>query len=145
MSDLDPVLSAEDTEILAAAVPPVTPLPALRARLLSQLERYCATGPAVDIRHNEGEWTPIGVPGIDRRVLYRDPQTGYATFYLRMAPGSVLPAHRHTTNEQCLMLEGHIQWDDLRFGPGDFVVAAADTVHSPIRTEEGALVLIISR
>lgn len=136
--------AAWDAAALESAVTPVAPPPALRARLMNQLASYCATGPVVEVRHNEGEWQSVGVPGIDRRLLYVDPVTRYRTFHLRMAPGTTLPAHRHKTHEQCLVLEGGIQWDEQRYGPGDFVVAGADTVHSPIHTEQGALVLIVS-
>lgn len=147
MSDLARSLqSAEtwDAEMLEAAVPLVTPPPALRARLLSRLAQYCATGPITELRQNEGAWVPTGIPGVDQRMLYTDPATRYSTYYLRFAPGAVVPPHRHKTNEQCLVMEGDLYWDDLSYGPGDFVVAAANTLHSPISSKDGALVLIVS-
>ena len=133
-----------DVEALVSSVEPVAPPPALRNRLMGQLERYCATGPVVDVRRNEGEWVPTGIPGVDQRLLYIDPITKYSTFHMRMAPGAVIPPHRHRTNEQCLVLEGDLHWDDLTYGPGDFVVAGAHTVHTPISTQEGALVLVVA-
>jgi anti-sigma factor ChrR (cupin superfamily) len=141
---LHDLAEAWDPDSLESAVTPVEPPPELRARLMNQLAGYCATGPVLEVRHNEGEWHSVGVPGIDRRLLYVDPVTRYRTFHLRMAPGSTLPAHRHTTHEQCLVLEGDLQWDEQRYGPGDFVVAGADTIHSPIHSDGGALILIIS-
>ena len=133
-----------DPALLAAVVPPVDPPPALRSKLLQRLNQYCATGLAVDARATEGVWSPTGIPGIDQRMLFTDPQTGHSTYYLRLAPGATVPRHRHATHEQCLVLEGDLHWDEFAFGPGDFVVAKAHTVHSPITTRQGAKVLIMA-
>jgi quercetin dioxygenase-like cupin family protein len=124
---------------LAAAFAPVPPPPPLRQRLLDRL----AAAPVAELRAGEGEWIPLDAPGVAWRLLYRDPATRQRTGQLRLAPGAVLPAHPHRTNEQCLILEGAVTWDGVTYRAGDFVVMPAGGHHPPAESAEGALVLVI--
>ena len=102
-----------------------------------------ASGPVAEVRADEGEWRAMGLPGVDRKMLYRDPLSGVRTYLMRLQPGAVLPPHRHKTPEQCLVVEGDLGWDGQRYRKGDFVVAAAEQEHTTITSENGALVLIV--
>lgn len=53
-------------------------------------------------------WTSTGYPGIDMKVLLKEPETGLLTALFRWQPGSVLPLHEHVEIEQTFVLEGSI-------------------------------------
>lgn len=57
----------------------------------------------------------------------------------RLAPGSALPAHRHSDDEECLLLEGEMFVEDRLLRAGDYQVAPAGTVHRAVTTDAGAL------
>jgi anti-sigma factor ChrR (cupin superfamily) len=54
-----------------------------------------------------------------------------------------LPAHRHKSNEQCLVLQGDIEWEGHRYSAGDFLVVSTAHEHTPVTSEKGALILIV--
>lgn len=126
-------------EALGASVEPVAPPTGLRARLLAKI----AAGPVAEVRADEGEWLPLGPPGVDRKLLYRDAHTGQRTYLLRLAPGSILPPHRHHTAEQCLILQGDMISEGCTYGAGDFIVVSAEREHSEVSSAHGATVLIV--
>jgi hypothetical protein len=57
----------------------------------------------------------------------------------RLTPGSALPAHRHSDDEECLLLEGEMFVEDRLLRAGDYQVAPAGTVHHAVITAAGAL------
>lgn len=131
-------------EVLAEAVEPVAPPAGLRARLMAKIaDKAAAAGTLAEVRAHEGEWLPLGPPGVDRKMLFRDPATGQKTFLLRLAPGAELPTHQHKTPEQCMVMEGDLGWEGDTYHAGDFVVVAADGDHASVRSENGAIVLIV--
>jgi anti-sigma factor ChrR (cupin superfamily) len=60
-----------------------------------------------------------------------------------MLPGTRLPAHRHIGAEQFFILEGDCNVHGQSLGPGDFHIAASDTVHESTYTVNGTLFLLI--
>ncbi len=85
------------------------------------------------------DWEPSGFPGVEVKVLYRDP-TGRLTSLTRFAPGAVLPAHRHVGLEQSYVLEGTLVDDDGECAAGNFVWRRPGSVHRAW-APEGCLVL----
>jgi anti-sigma factor ChrR (cupin superfamily) len=63
---------------------------------------------------------------------------------VRMEPGAVYPAHRHTRTEQCLILEGDVTHRGHTYHPGDFTWAEAGTIDPSLETVNGNLLLIIT-
>lgn len=53
-------------------------------------------------------WKSTGFPGIDMKILIKEPETGLMTALFRWQPGSVLPLHEHVEIEQTYVLEGSI-------------------------------------
>jgi putative transcriptional regulator len=77
-----------------------------------------------------GRWQPLGrgialrrieVPGAEARV-----------FMLRAAPGTRLPAHRHTGAEWTAILSGAYEHEYGRYQAGDFDEAGAEHSHRPV-------------
>jgi anti-sigma factor ChrR (cupin superfamily) len=131
-------------EALAAAAPAHAPPPELRARLLARVAREEAVRPQISLRAGERDWRPTGVAGIAMQLLYADPTTGRHTLLLRLDPGARYPAHLHDEAEQCLVLEGEVGWEELRYAKGDFIVAGKGSVHPVIETTQGALLLLVA-
>jgi len=109
------------------------------------LKRINVPGPegTLTIRAGEGAWIPCG-PGLEVKILYVDEQQGAQTALWRMQPGSMLPAHAHRIDEECLVLEGEIRAGDFVVRQGDFHVGFAKQSHSDIYSDNGALLLIRS-
>jgi putative transcriptional regulator len=117
--------------------------PSLVARML---EGNAAVGTGWDvttIRANEGDWRPIGVPGIDVKLLSVDRENDRATLLARMAPGVSYPAHVHAGTEECFVIEGDLWEGDRRLGPGDYRRAVAGSRHEIQSTREGCTVLVV--
>jgi len=102
---------------------------------IAALEDRHLTVPAADDR-----WQPFA-PGVDIKVLHE--QDGVMSYLLRLAPGAVLPAHRHPMDEECVVLEGAVSiGDGLVVTAGGFHLAHGGTLHAPISSMHGAVVYL---
>jgi anti-sigma factor ChrR (cupin superfamily) len=133
----------DDAPELGLSLDPVQPRPGLRAELMSRITRNPHFKPAHLLRAGEGAWLDAGIEGIQYRPLYEDSVTKLTTVLLKMAPGAKYPSHHHGEAEQCLVLEGDVQWADQVYRAGDFLVASKDTVHPVIQTQGGNVLLLI--
>jgi len=84
-------------------------------------------------------WEATRFPGVETKTLYRD-AAGRLTTLTRMAPGAVLPRHRHVGLEQSYVLEGTLVDDDGACTAGNFVWRRPGSVHSAW-TPDGCVVL----
>jgi anti-sigma factor ChrR (cupin superfamily) len=84
-------------------------------------------------------WEPTRFPGVEVKTLYRD-ETGRMTTLTRMAPGAVLPRHRHVGLEQSYVLEGTLVDEDGACRAGHFVWRRPGSVHTAW-TPDGCVVL----
>ncbi|MFN0164864.1 MAG: cupin domain-containing protein [Bryobacteraceae bacterium] len=75
-------------------------------------------------------WTPTQFPGVEIKILWREPGGDAFTALFRMAPGSRLPTHRHRGVEQTWVLEGSLVDGDGACTQGNFVWRDAGSVHS---------------
>jgi quercetin dioxygenase-like cupin family protein len=100
-------------------------------------------GPIV-ARAEGATWEPGPAPGVSRRHLFTDPARGTHTLVVRMAPGAVLPPHRHRTAEQLYMLEGDGHVSGQVLGPGDYFRVPAGTTHGATRTDGGCTFLLLA-
>ena len=81
-------------------------------------------------------WKPF-LPGVSIKVLHR--HADMMSYLLRMAPGSVIPAHRHPHEEECVVLEGSIHIGDVRLTAGGFLLVHEGVLHGDLIAEaEGA-------
>ena len=66
-------------------------------------------------------WETSKFPGIERKLLYGDPNTGMATLLFRLAPGVMVPLHEHTGVELTYVLEGSLEDEETVCTIGNFV------------------------
>jgi len=126
--------------VLPLAAPEVEPPPSLRARLMDRIGAApapTAAGQGTLVRAGDTEWVDAPAPGIQYRPLH-----GSKTMLVRMAPNTWLPEHDHKFAEQCLVLEGSIQTDDMTAHAGDYVFMPAGSHHSALYSATGATFLI---
>jgi len=153
-----PVLDSAVLEALLMAVAPATLSPdeldGLQARILARVAPQGLAPPPLaaeiepppatfTIRADEMRWVTVG-PGVEVKVLRMDTDRNDQTVLIRMQPGSVVVGHRHTQEEECLILAGEVYIGDYRLGQGDMHVARPGAVHEPIRAPHGALLMIRS-
>jgi anti-sigma factor ChrR (cupin superfamily) len=123
---------------LETAAPPQ----GLRARLLARIQGELPPGISV-VRAAEGEWQPLGVPGVTAKTLSVQPD-GNVAMLVRMTAGAAYPPHRHADLEHCYVVEGDLHFGDLVLHAGDYECALASSNHPVSHTENGCMVLIIA-
>jgi anti-sigma factor ChrR (cupin superfamily) len=95
------------------------------------------------VRAREGEWQNV-CDGVAAKQLFVDTARDSVTMLIRMQPGSTYPSHRHAGPEQCLVLEGDVEVNGLRFDAGDYQCMLTGSVHNVTSTINGCLLLIVS-
>ena len=142
----DPVLDAATIESLATAVAPaelsVADRDSMHARIMARVQAEPPPS-TFTIRATDMQWVTVG-PGVEVKVLRADPERNDQTVLIRMQPGAIVVGHRHTQEEECLILEGEVYIGDYRLAQGDMHVARPGAVHAPIRAPHGALLMIRS-
>jgi anti-sigma factor ChrR (cupin superfamily) len=94
------------------------------------------------VRSTDADWQQSGLPGITMKLLYADQATDRQTVLVRIAAGVHYPRHRHVGTEECLVIEGDLNMDDVRLNAGDFVVNADGDLHHDTWTEHGCTLLL---
>jgi len=87
-----------------------------------------ATERSVYVDVSKIPWEPTPFPGVEVKTLYRD-ASGRVTSLTRLAPGAVLPRHRHVGLEQSFVLEGTLVDEDGACTAGNFVWRRPGSVH----------------
>lgn len=139
-SSYDEVLDDTTLGELLEAIPPQTPPPGLRAKVLARALGPQSLADFITVR-NEGAWHAL-IPGIDYKMLIYDAQAGSKSFLLRAAAGVSMPAHTHSATEECLVLQGEFSMGEINLRTGDFHCAAAGVTHEAAYTPNGVLVYI---
>jgi anti-sigma factor ChrR (cupin superfamily) len=88
------------------------------------------------------EWQDSGIPGIQRKTLYEDKETGNSTVLFKMSPGAKVPLHEHTDVEQTFMLEGSLEDKQGAITAGNYAMRPSGSVHVA-HAPNGALFLSI--
>lgn len=138
-----PVLPDNMVDLLLAAQAPAAleapRLARLRARVLAQ----CDESPYAIVPHRDEAFRPF-IPGVTIRPLRVDWEGKTQTSLWRLQPGASIPPHRHTAEEECLIMEGSLVWAGQEYGPGDFLLARPGAHHEEFRSPRGALLMIRS-
>lgn len=75
-------------------------------------------------------WQPTRFPGVEMKILWREPDGEAFTALFRTAPGARLPKHRHVGVEQTFVLEGSLVDDQGACTAGNFVWRSPGSIHS---------------
>jgi quercetin dioxygenase-like cupin family protein len=113
---------------------------ALRARVLDAARAAAPEGTAT-ARGAEMPWIALA-PKVEMKVLRRDAATRTQSVLLRVAAGGRIPGHRHTLEEEFIILEGECHVGSHRLGAGDAHIAAPGSWHDDITTQTGTLVFV---
>jgi anti-sigma factor ChrR (cupin superfamily) len=129
----------------ASAMP--SPRKALRDRVLDYATGHeassddrASTHALHIVRAGDSDWQESGLPGITMKPLYAD--AARQTVLVRIAAGVHYPKHRHVGTEECLVLEGDLNMNDIRLKKGDFIVNPDGAEHLDTWSEEGCLLLL---
>ena len=129
---------------LATALQATTISEAQRSRMRLRIRELVGSQPppgTMTLRATEDEWRTLS-PLVSLKVLRVDAVAGNQTVLIRAAPGGMMPRHRHSQDEEFIVLEGECRIGELRLAAGDAHFAAAGTWHEAITTETGVLVLL---
>ena len=137
---LDPDVEGE----LLAGMDPIDPssttINAMRGRILARVSpRRGAGQELLTIRPDQGKWVEIAPNVHLKRLVYNE---NLHAQFIRMAPGSCIPAHPHASDEECVVLEGEVRIGDLLARAGDFHFAPRGIPHGDLTTETGCLLYI---
>ncbi len=133
-------LAGNLAEAILPIAPPASKANELKSRVMARIKGKKSFD-LMTIRPYDGEWITL-LPGVEKKILSNDSKDQIQSFLLRMAPGSILPAHEHLRDEECLMLEGEIMIGDLDLSAGDYHFARKGSKHEQITTQTGALAFI---
>lgn len=96
----------------------------------------------VVLRASELPWLPSPMPGVERRMLYREGgEVARATSLVRYAPASRFPTHVHGGGEEILVLEGVFSDEHGDWGPGSYLRNPPGTAHAPFSVQ-GCTILV---
>jgi quercetin dioxygenase-like cupin family protein len=129
---------------LAAALRPLPPDAAqcakMQARILERI-RHSAPAGTVTRRAADANWIAHGEL-IRVRVLREDRAAGNQTLLIHLRAGAEIPAHAHSQEEECLVLDGEVEVGAHVLAAGDMHVASAGAVHERIRCRKEALLMV---
>jgi quercetin dioxygenase-like cupin family protein len=126
---------------LGPAAPPSRASPTARKIRRRLMERVAdADDSHLTIDADDGEWRPFK-DGVAIKVLRE--QAGVLSYLLRLAPGAVLPPHRHPQDEECVVLAGRLRVGSrMEIGPGSYHLAHGGALHATISTDGGATIFL---
>lgn len=145
------------------AVPPRTPSPTVRGRVLDRIRKTPqirpgtpASKPAFDptkrptpppgfaFVHSDAGWQPTGVPGFQFRVLSINEREGYRVLLGKLEPGAQFPHHIHKTGaEELFLVSGDLFTAGRYMQAGDFVHADPGTDHPELYSPNGCIALLV--
>ncbi len=120
----------------------VEPSAGLWDKINAALDGAAASLPnSVTLRGDEGEWETLA-EGVEKKLLYFDTAARSESYLLRIAPGTLLPSHDHSSAEECLVMEGTFDIGDIHLAAGDFHAIDAGTTHPDAFSEHGAVIYV---
>lgn len=91
-------------------------------------------------RPDDGVWQPF-IPGV--RIELPRAEGDALNGLPQLAPGAVMPSHRHRAREECLVLGGEVGVGSAPgMGPGSYRLARRGAPHAPVASGHGATFLL---
>jgi len=135
-----------------AAAPPASAREKLLARLSAEAEPQQTSAPNDEqdaaqtplvVRADEGRWYEMSA-GVLCKRLFVDTTRNTVTTLLKLDAGARMPMHRHRGIEECYVIEGDVCTNNQNLKTGDYTCAMEGSIHHPITTVNGALLLIVA-
>ena len=135
-----------DTELRDALLGALTGpalAPRRQAKLRARVLDAAGQSPVAIYKLDDEAFKPL-FPGVRIRPLRMDAVANTQTSLWRLEPGAVIPPHDHIGEEECLIMEGSIVWNDHEYTAGDFLLARPGAHHEPFVSPNGCLLMIRS-
>ena len=116
---------------------------ALRARVLAAVQPVPAPSLMQVVRADEGQWLSL-LPGVAIKFLHIDAKTATQSSLWRLDRGARIPTHGHDADEECIVLEGSVNYAGQEYRKGDFLLARAGLQHEAFDTATGTTLYIRS-
>jgi anti-sigma factor ChrR (cupin superfamily) len=89
------------------------------------------------------DWNPWVMEGVEYKLVSVDDRTNGFSLFLRVAPNTVAPVHRHMGSIELLMLEGDLTYDGVDIGrAGDYMYEPAGDIHRP-KSKSGCILFAV--
>jgi len=95
----------------------------------------------ITVHEHEGEWIKIK-PKVSIKPLSLDCAAGTRSFLMRLEAGAQWPAHEHSMDEECIVLQGSVSIGDLSITQGDYHLAPKGVRHEEFISKQGALLFL---
>lgn len=82
--------------------------------------------------------------GVQAKLMKRDEAANLMIVLWRLQPGGALPGHPHSTDEECLVLEGEMLVGAHCVRAGELHIAKPGAIHGDLTTRTGLLVMVRS-
>jgi anti-sigma factor ChrR (cupin superfamily) len=134
--------------MLALAIEPVAPPAEAKRQILDTIRRRGELDESLPqksrtIRAGEGRWYRQPVEGLEVMPLSVDKERGIATIMMRLAPGTILPAHDHQGAEESYVVSGSCRIGSVALNRGDFHHVDAGQHHGTVVSDEGCTLLLV--
>jgi anti-sigma factor ChrR (cupin superfamily) len=107
-----------------------------------KLRQYAGLGREyIEIDTRGLPWTPTGREGVEEKPLYADPRFPDVMRLERWSPGTAPDEQRHAGGAEIFVVEGVLEDEHGRFGPGAWLRLPPGVRHTP-RSAEGAVVYV---
>lgn len=141
----------DTASMLALAIEPVAPPAEAKEQILRAIRRRGELDESLPdrsrtLRAGEGKWYEYrhdGADGVDVMPLSVDKERGIATILLRLAAGSILPAHDHRGAEESYVVSGSCRIGSVSLKQGDFHHVDAGQHHGTVVSDEGCTLLLV--
>jgi putative transcriptional regulator len=138
----------QSVDRLALSVPPATPPPSLKQKVMGRIESLgaepAATPPGLRfLEASNAGWKPLPLAGAFIKLLSLQPDRGYAVLLGKLDPGVRYPAHQNVGPEDFYLLTGDLHVGNQVLRSGDFHHADAGSLHTENYSVEGCTLLAV--
>jgi hypothetical protein len=126
------------SELLPPDAPPAGTFAGIEARIAAAKAVLPGT---VTLRAGAYDWQRLS-EGIDMALLWVNEKAKRKSLLIRMQPGARYESHEHEEDEECLVIEGDLEFGDLLLKAGDFHFAPKGRAHPPAYSPSGCLLFI---
>ena len=86
-------------------------------------------------------WSETKWPGIHRKLLRNDPDSGAGAVLLKLDAGSRLPMHMHPGGEEVFVLDGRVRFEDDWYEDGYYLYSPPGS-SDDVYTDSGAVLFV---